>query len=64
MAPAVDTTSSAQAAKENKASLKFLEEMLSKLSVSKAEDEINQSAHELASFINGDIETADAPAAK
>jgi elongation factor 3 len=64
MAPAVDTMSSGQASKENKESMKVLEELLSKLSVSKAQDEINATSLEIASFINGDIENQDAPASK
>jgi elongation factor 3 len=46
---------------ENSKSLKVLEEMMSKLTVSKAQDEINASAQAIATFINGDIEEADAP---
>jgi len=46
---------------ENSKSLKALEEMMQKLTVSKAQDEINASAQAIATFINGDIEEADAP---
>jgi elongation factor 3 len=46
---------------ENAKSLKALEELLSKLTVSKAQDEINAAAQDLATFINGDIEEGDAP---
>jgi elongation factor 3 len=46
---------------ENSKSLKVLEEMMGKLTVSKAQDEINASAQAIATFINGDIEEADAP---
>jgi elongation factor 3 len=46
---------------ENSKSLKVLEEMMSKLTTSKAQDEINASAQAIATFINGDIEEADAP---
>jgi elongation factor 3 len=46
---------------ENSKSVKVLEELLSKLTVSKAQDEINASALDLATFVNGDIEEADAP---
>lgn len=46
---------------ENAKSLKVIEELLSKLSVSKAQDEINAVSLDLATFINGDIEEADAP---
>jgi elongation factor 3 len=41
--------------------MKVLEELLSKLSVSKAQDEINATSLDLASFINGDIVEMDAP---
>ncbi len=41
--------------------MKALEEMMAKLNVSKAQDEINASANSIATFINGDIEEADAP---
>ena len=46
---------------ENAKSLKVLEELLSKLTVSKAQDEINKAAMDLATFVNGDIEEGDAP---
>lgn len=46
---------------ENSKSLKVLEELLGKLNISKAQDEINSSAASIATFINGDIEEADAP---
>ena len=46
---------------ENKKSLKVLEELLGKLTISKAQDEINAASLDLATFINGDIEEADAP---
>jgi elongation factor 3 len=46
---------------ENAKSVKVLEELLSKLTVSKAQDEINAASLDLATFINGDIEEADAP---
>ncbi|GAB7349100.1 hypothetical protein MBLNU459_g8050t1 [Dothideomycetes sp. NU459] len=46
---------------ENKQSVKVLEELLAKLSVSKAQDEINATSQEIAIFINGDIEENDAP---
>ncbi|KAF2999025.1 translational elongation factor EF-1 alpha [Curvularia kusanoi] len=60
MAPAA--LHDAQAVKsENSKAVKVLEELLSKLTVSKAQDEINSSAASIATFINGDIEEADAP---
>jgi len=46
---------------ENSKALKALEELMSKLTVSKAQDEINAAAQSIATFINGDIEEADAP---
>ncbi|KAF2450383.1 ARM repeat-containing protein [Karstenula rhodostoma CBS 690.94] len=46
---------------ENSKSVKVLEELLSKLNVSKAQDEINATASSIATFINGDIEEGDAP---
>jgi len=64
MAPAADVMAShtaGQIKSENQKSLKVLEELLAKLSVSKAQDEINATALDLASFINGDIQEADAP---
>jgi elongation factor 3 len=65
MAPAaVDTApavSPAAAKSENQKSEKVLEELFAKLNISKAQDEINQTSRELATFINGDIEEADAP---
>lgn len=63
MAPAAtDAPHNAKTVKaENSKSLKVLEELMSKLSVSKAQDEINAAANDIAVFINGDIEEADAP---
>jgi elongation factor 3 len=46
---------------ENSKALKALEEMMQKLTLCKAQDEINASAQAIATFINGDIEEADAP---
>lgn len=46
---------------ENAKSIKVLEELLKKLTIAKAQDEINAAANDLATFINGDIEEADAP---
>jgi elongation factor 3 len=65
MAPAIAeqmpiTTDSAIKA-ENKKSVKVIEQLISKLSVSNAQDEINSTALDLATFINGDIEEHDAP---
>jgi len=59
MAPAA-TASSTQKSENSKA-VKVLEELLGKLNISKAQDEINAASLDIATFINGDIEEADAP---
>ncbi|KAF2713110.1 ARM repeat-containing protein [Pleomassaria siparia CBS 279.74] len=46
---------------ENAKSIKVLDELFSKLNVSKSQDEVNASSAALATFINGDIEEKDAP---
>lgn len=46
---------------ENKQSIKVLDELLSKLNISKSQDEVNGASLEIATFINGDIEEQDAP---
>ncbi|KAF2473013.1 ARM repeat-containing protein [Lindgomyces ingoldianus] len=46
---------------ENSKSVKVLEELVKKLNISKGQDEINAASLDLATFINGDIEEADAP---
>jgi len=51
----------AEVKSENKKALKVLEDLLSKLTVSKTQDQINASSLDLATFINGDIEEGDAP---
>jgi elongation factor 3 len=63
MAPAVDMASPtpAQIKSENKGSLKVIEELLQKLSISKDQADINSTSLDLANFVNGDIEEADAP---
>lgn len=61
MAPAATNSKAVKA--ENSKSVKVLEELLSKLTVSKAQDEINAASLDLATFINGDIEEGDAPVA-
>jgi len=48
-------------AKENATSVKVLEDLLSKLSVSKTADEAKGASQEIATFINGDIQEKDAP---
>lgn len=50
-----------QAAKENAGSAQVLEQLLTKLSVSKTADEAKGASQEIATFINGDIQEADAP---
>ena len=59
MAPALDNPEAQ--AKENKQSVKVLEELLSKLAVSKTADDTKGTAQEIAVFINGDIQEQDAP---
>ncbi|KAF7869944.1 hypothetical protein EAF04_004728 [Stromatinia cepivora] len=46
---------------ENKNSIKVLDDLMSKLSVSKEQNDINAATHNLAVFINGSIEENDAP---
>lgn len=57
----VEQHTPSQIKSENSKSVKVLEELLSKLTVSKSQDEINASSNDLASFINGDIEEQMAP---
>ncbi len=61
--PAVTEAASnaAMSPKENKNSLKVLDELMAKLNISKAQEDINAAAHNLAIFINGPIEESDAP---
>jgi len=61
--PAATATSSTpnMSAKENKGSVKVLDELMAKLNISKEQADINAATSSLASFINGDIETKDAP---
>jgi len=65
MAPSAqaDTAAHSQAniQSENKQSLKVLEQLLSKLKVSTAPEDILGTSQEIATFINGDIEEEDAP---
>lgn len=58
---AVNAHTAGQVKSENAKSVKVLEELLSKLTVSKSQDEINSSSLDLATFVNGDIEEQDAP---
>jgi len=59
MAPAALQDAAVKA--ENSKAVKALEELMAKLTVSTAQDEINAAASAIATFINGDIEEADAP---
>lgn len=63
MAPALDTmnTSDATVAAENQKSVKVLDELLQKLTVSKTKDEATYAAENLATFINGPIEEHEVP---
>ncbi|KAA8897434.1 elongation factor 3, variant 1 [Sphaerosporella brunnea] len=60
MAPAIDSMSSAVAS-ENQKSVKVLDELLQKLTISKTKDEATYAAENLATFINGPIEEAAVP---
>lgn len=60
MAPAATSKS---AKSENSKAVKVLEELLGKLSLSKSPEDIQVSSHELATYINGDIQEGDAPTA-
>lgn len=46
---------------ENQKSVKVLDELLNKLTLSKTADETSAAAGNIATFINGDIEEHDAP---
>lgn len=61
--PAVSDTSAtaSMASKENKNSVKVLDELMAKLWISKAQEDINAATHNLAIFINSPIEENDAP---
>merc|ERR1712093_744120 len=61
--PAVTDTSAtaSMASKENKNSVKVLDELMAKLWISKAQEDINAATHNLAIFINSPIEENDAP---
>jgi elongation factor 3 len=56
MAPAVDNMTAA--ASENIKSVKALDELLQKLTISKTKEEATYAAENLASFINGPIDAA------
>lgn len=49
------------AAKETAQSIKVLDELMSKLTLSKEADAIKGASNDLASFINGDIVSLDVP---
>lgn len=49
------------AAKETAQSIKVLDELMSKLTISKEADAIKGASNDLASFINGDIVSLDVP---
>lgn len=64
MPSVADTTTSPanmSSSKENQNSVKVLDELMAKLNISKAQEDINAAAHNLSVFINGDIETKTAP---
>ena len=46
---------------ENQKSIKVLDELLTKLTISKTADETSAAAGNIATFINGDIEEHDTP---
>ena len=54
-------STSGKVASENAKSIKVLDELMAKLSVSKSQDDTNAAARNIATFINGPIEEADAP---
>ena len=57
---AAPTTAATQKS-ENEKSVKVLDELLNKLTLSKTADQTSEAAGNIASFINGDIEEAAAP---
>lgn len=64
--PSVDviesvSSSAANTKSENQKSVQVLDELLSKLTISKTADETSAAAGSIATFINGDIEEHDAP---
>jgi elongation factor 3 len=61
MSPSIASAGPAGVTVENEKAMKVIDDLFAKLSVSKEQDEINQTSMNIASFINGDIETADAP---
>ena len=57
----MDSVPASTVKSENLKSVQVLDELLSKLSVSKTADESTEAAGNIASFINGPIEEHDAP---
>ena len=55
------TTPTMSTSKENQNSAKVLDELMAKLNISKAPEDVNAASHNLSVFINGDIETKTAP---
>jgi elongation factor 3 len=55
------STVSGKTALENAKSIKVLDELMAKLNVSKSQDEATTATLNIATFINGSIEEADAP---
>lgn len=60
MSPAA-TTMDAQVVKENAASIKVLDDLMQKLSLSKEAAAVKESSTAIATFINGHIEDLDTP---
>ena len=54
-------TNAATTKSENQKSVKVLDELLNKLTISKTAAESSEAAGNIATFINGDIEEHDAP---
>ncbi|TGZ78531.1 hypothetical protein EX30DRAFT_350928 [Ascodesmis nigricans] len=61
MAPAVATMNPSDIASENKKSVKVLDELLQKLTISKTKEDAEYAAENLATFINGPIEESAVP---
>ena len=64
--PSIDTMNAAPTnaetqKSENLKSVKVLEELLNQVTISKTASETSEAAGNIATFINGDIEEADAP---
>jgi elongation factor 3 len=59
--PSVEVMDSTKMTKENAQSIKVLDELMAKLSVSKSQDEVNAASTNIAIFINGAIAEQDAP---